>query len=270
MAEPLCKVCEEPLLVPVEDSDDEGQGQAGPSSSSSSRANTVPDDLEFPCGCHYHWQCALDQSSHIALHLTCPSCDAHLVSNNAGPSVTNPVFHTSQNPAAVLCRYSSDGGVEESYNILPVLTEEAFLESHPTERRHRAFLTMCGEGDVLGTVDLLKDAAADGDDVRTIVLYRDALAGGKSALQIALEKNHEEVVWLLLYLASPRMPTEAFPDEAIAAAMSMEVDRMPADSGAAVDITELRDDEGRSALEYARALAPTWDRLVHAGVLGSH
>lgn len=262
MAETLCKVCEEPLLVPVEDSDDEGQ--PGPSSST---ANTVPDDLEFPCGCHYHWQCVLDQSSHIAIHLTCPSCDAHLVSNNAGPSVTNPIFHTSQNPTAILCRYSSDGGVEENYNILPVLTEEAYLENHPAERRSRAFLTMCAEGDVLGAVDLLKDAASEGDDVKNIVLYRDTLAGGKSALQIALEKTQEEAVWLLLYLASPRMPTEAFPDEALAAAMSMDVDRMPA--GGAQDITELRDDEGHSALDYARAMAPTWDHLVHAGVLGS-
>lgn len=256
MAEPLCKVCADPLRVPISEDDEPGP--------SSSTANTIPDDLLFPCGCHYHWQCALDQAAHIATHLTCPSCDAHLFTNTPGPSVTNPVFHTSQATPSVSCRYESDGGVEENYDILPVLTEEAFLETHPDERRNRAFLTICGEGDVLGAVELLKDAASEGDDVRAIVLYRDSLAKGKSALQIALEKQQEEVVWLLLYLGSPRLPTQAFPDEAIAAAQSLGVDRMPPGGE---DIVCLKDDEGRSAEDYASALAPVWDPLVQAGVL---
>lgn len=262
MAEPLCKVCDEPLAVPVSDDDEPGP------SSSTSTANTIPDDLLFPCGCHYHWQCALDQATHIATHLTCPSCDAHLVTNAPGqPSVTNPIFHTSHATPTIPCRYESDGGVEPAYDILPILTEEAYLESRPTERRSRAFLTMIGEGDVLGAVELLQDAAAaDGADaVRDVVLYRDTLAAGKTALQIALERRQEEAVWLLLYLASPRLPTEAFPEEAIAAAASMGVDRMPAGRGE--DIVAVRDAEGRSAEEYARALAPVWDRLVGAGVL---
>ncbi|CAN8106392.1 unnamed protein product [Discula destructiva] len=266
MTEPLCKVCDEPLAVPVSDDDEPGP--------SSSTANTIPDDLLFPCGCHYHWQCALDQATHVATHLTCPSCDAHLVTNTPGPSVTNPIFHTPQPTPAIPCRYESDGGVEPAYDILPVLTEEAYLETHPAERRPRAFLTLCGEGDVLGAVELLQDAATDEQDggpdaVRAIVLSRDALAGGRSALQIALERRQESAVWLLLYLASPRMPTEAFPDEAIAAAMGMGVDRMPAGGagGAEEDIVSLRDAEGRSAEDYARAMAPVWDRLVDAGVL---
>jgi hypothetical protein len=48
----LCKVCEETLVLrldPEEDVDDEAG--AGPSTSDSS----VPDDLELPCGCHFHW-----------------------------------------------------------------------------------------------------------------------------------------------------------------------------------------------------------------------
>ncbi|KAF3761137.1 hypothetical protein M406DRAFT_358490 [Cryphonectria parasitica EP155] len=267
MPEPTCKICNEPLLVPVEtdSDDDDGCGQPGPSTSSLT-AETVPDDLEFPCGCHFHWQCALDESRHIAFHLTCPSCGAHLVSNAPGPSVTNPVFHISQAPVAILCQYTSDGGVEENHDILPVLTEEAYLASHPGERRPRAFLTMCGEGDVLGAVDLLKDAASEGDDVKAIVLYRDALQRNRSALQIALEKSQEEAVWLLLYLGSPRLPDEAFPEEALVAARSMGVDRMPAGHGGE-DITAVKDEEGRSAEDYARAMAPLWDRLVNAGVL---
>lgn len=263
MADPaaICKVCNESVLVPVSDSDDEGT--AGPSSAAAA-SDTIPDDLRFPCGCHYHWQCALDQASHIAVHLTCPSCDAYLPTNRSGPSVTNPVFHTNQQSPSISCRYASDGGVEEDYDILPVLTEEAYLESHPTERRSRAFLTLCGEGDVPSAVELLRDAAEDGDDVRAVVLYRDALASGRTALQLALERGHEDAVWLLLYLASPRMPTEAFPEEALAAASSLGVDRMPP---GAEDIISVRDDQGRSAEDYARAMAPLWDRLVDAGVL---
>lgn len=255
----ICKVCDEPLLVPLDDEEDDG-----PSGASSSAPQTVPDDLQLPCGCHYHWQCCLDQASHIALNLTCPSCDAHLVANTSGPSVTNPVFHTSQAQPSIVCRYESDGGVEENYNILPTLTEEAYLESHPEERRSRAFLTMCGEGDVLGAVELLKDAAAEGEDVRAIVLYRDSLANGKSALHLAIEKGQEETVWLLLYLGSPKLPIESFPHEALNAALSMGVDRMP--SGGE-DIASLRDEGGASAEDYAREMAPQWDRLVSAGVL---
>lgn len=51
----LCKVCEESLVLrldPDEDVDDEaGASSAGPSTVSES----VPDDLELPCGCHFHW-----------------------------------------------------------------------------------------------------------------------------------------------------------------------------------------------------------------------
>jgi hypothetical protein len=49
----LCKACQETLVLrldPEEDVDDEA-GAAGPSTSDSS----VPDDLELPCGCHFHW-----------------------------------------------------------------------------------------------------------------------------------------------------------------------------------------------------------------------
>lgn len=251
-----CKVCDEPLLVPVDDEDDEGP--------SSSTPQTVPDDLQLPCGCHYHWQCCLDQASHIALNLTCPSCDAHLVSNTTGPSVTNPVYHISQNQPAIVCRYESDGGVEENYNILPTLTEEAYLESHPGERRSRAFLTMCGEGDVLGAVELLRDAASDGEDVRAIVLYQDSLGNGRSALHMAIEKSQEEAVWLLLYLASPKVSLDSFPQEALTAAQSLGLDRM---SPSGTDIVSLRDEAGASAEDYAKEMPGTWNRLVLAGVL---
>lgn len=246
---PLCKVCEDPLVTQVDD------GEA-----------PVQDDLELPCGCHYHWQCLLDQAAHIALTLTCPSCDKYLPSNEPGPSVTNPVFHTPQHQTTIRTRYASEDGVEEDYDILPTLTEEAYLESHPDERRPRAFHTMCGEGDVLGAVELLSDAAAEGENVAAILLYRDSLARGRTALHVALEKGQEDAVWLLLFLGSPRLSLDNFPQQALDAAQGMGLDRMP-DRGAGEDVRAARDDDGRTPEDYARALPNLWDRLVNAGVL---
>lgn len=247
---PLCKVCEDPLVTQVDDDQP-----------------PVQDDLELPCGCHYHWQCLLDQAGHIALALTCPSCEKYLPSNEAGrPSVTNPVFHTSQQQASIRTRYASENGVEEDYDVLPALTEEAYLESHPGEARPRAFHTMCGEGDVLGAVELLSDAAAEGEDVPAVLAYRDPLARGRTALHLALEKGQEDAVWLLLFLGSPRLPLDSFPQEALDAARSMGLDRMP-DRGAGGDLRAARDDDGRTPEDYARALPNLWERLVNAGVL---
>lgn len=246
---PICKVCTDPLLTPAEDDEP-----------------SVPDDLTLPCGCHYHWQCLLDQASHIALSLTCPSCDAYLPVNRAGPSATNPIFPEPQDQTRILTRYASEAGVEEDHDILPTLTEEAYLESHPDERRTRAFQTLCGEGDVLGAVELLSDAASEGDDVRAIMLYRDPLSRprGKTALHCAVEKGQEEALWLLLYLGSPGLSLDSFPQQALAAAQSMGLDRMPAGGE---DVRAARDEEGRTPEDYARLLSPLWDRLLGAGVL---
>ena len=41
-----CKACDEPLILRVDDDEDEG---------ATNEAQTVPDDLELGCGCHFHW-----------------------------------------------------------------------------------------------------------------------------------------------------------------------------------------------------------------------
>lgn len=47
-----CASCEQPLVVEI-DADTEFDNNApGPSASSPA---TVPDDLQTPCGCHFHW-----------------------------------------------------------------------------------------------------------------------------------------------------------------------------------------------------------------------
>jgi hypothetical protein len=44
-----CKACEEPLVLRLgEDDEDRNEGGAA-------AEETVPDDLELPCGCHFHW-----------------------------------------------------------------------------------------------------------------------------------------------------------------------------------------------------------------------
>lgn len=44
-----CAACEEPLLVLV-DSDSEAED-----SKNAARPETVPDDVELTCACHFHW-----------------------------------------------------------------------------------------------------------------------------------------------------------------------------------------------------------------------
>ncbi|KAI1341390.1 hypothetical protein F5Y15DRAFT_355185 [Xylariaceae sp. FL0016] len=257
MAESKCKVCDEPLFFEVEDEEQaEDQG------------SRVPDDLELPCGCHFHWQCLLDQSSSISISLQCPSCDSQLAQNTAGPSSTNAFRHVSSN-VAINARYSNEGGVEENFNILPAVTEEAYLESQPAARKARAFHLMCAEGDVSGVVDLLRDAEQpDGDEPRwepaQILRYRDPLNSSKSALHLAIEKGQEEVVWLLLWTASS-LRTEAFPLAATQVAQQQSLSRpgtSPAD-----DIRALKDDEGRTAEMQAAQMGDNWQVLLRAGVL---
>ncbi|GJC85304.1 hypothetical protein ColLi_08142 [Colletotrichum liriopes] len=216
----VCKACEEPLVIVLEpESDDEGQTVDDP--------QNVPDDLELPCGCHFHWQCLLDQSQAIAISLNCPSCQKYLPSNAQGPSVTNPFLHAPSG-AAILTRY----------------------------------------GDVQGVVDLLQDAneelAGDVAQLGQLIRYQDPLAGGKSALHLALEKDQEEVVWLLLWIASP-VPTDVFPVSARQAAEALQIVRLTNDN--AEDIRALRTEAGQTAEDIARSKPARWGALVDAGIL---
>lgn len=47
----VCKVCEEPLVLRLDP--DEDEDEAGPSGTGV--LETVPDDVELRCGCHFHW-----------------------------------------------------------------------------------------------------------------------------------------------------------------------------------------------------------------------
>lgn len=49
----FCAACQEPLLVLVE-SDSENEG-----SKNTAVPESVPDDVELNCGCHFHWYACL-------------------------------------------------------------------------------------------------------------------------------------------------------------------------------------------------------------------
>ncbi|KAL7623246.1 hypothetical protein AAE478_006927 [Parahypoxylon ruwenzoriense] len=251
-----CRVCQEPLVLEVDGDDDEDEPQ------------TVLDDLEVSCGCHFHWQCLLDQASELAISLKCPSCGKELATNMAGPSVANP-FLSSSSGAAILTRYTNEGGVQENYDILPTITEEAYLEANPEARPARAYHVMCSEGDVDGIVELLRDTEqAESDEpmmnVEQLVRYQDPLGDSKSGLHLAVENGQEGVIWLLLWIASP-LHTDAFPEPAMQVAQAMGIQRpniLTLD-----DIRALRDNQDRTAEAVAGQMGGAWTTILGSGVL---
>ncbi|CAM1500865.1 Fc.00g100270.m01.CDS01 [Cosmosporella sp. VM-42] len=253
----LCKVCDEPLVLRL----DPDENEAGPSGSNATE--TVPDDLELRCGCHFHWQCLLDESSEVAISLKCPNCKSYLPVNQDGPSSTN-VFLPTPAGSAILARYVNEGGVQENLDILPSITEEAYLETHPEARPARALHVMCSEGDVGGIVELLRDASDEIEDLGSFICYQDPLAEMKSGLHLAIEKMQEETVWLLLWLSST-VPSEEFPGPARQAAESMGVGRLHvAPEG---DIRGLQDAQGRRAKDIAQQLQGPWSAMLERGIL---
>jgi hypothetical protein len=168
---------------------------------------------------------------------------------------------TSQQPR-ILVRYHNEGGIQTGLDIFPLVREEAYLEVNPAARPARAFLTMCGEGDVNGIVDLLRAIEEDPDeeDMSTAELlrYQDPLDGMKTGLHIAVEKLQQEVVWLLLWLASG-LPTESFPDDVLRATLGIGSGRRTAQGP---DIRNLRDEQNQTARDIASTMGDTWSELI--------
>ncbi|UNI15602.1 hypothetical protein JDV02_002122 [Purpureocillium takamizusanense] len=205
----------------------------------------------------------MDEASSIALSLKCPSCEAYLPVNNAGPSASNQ-FMEAASGAPILARYSNEGGVQENLDILPSLTEEAYIQNNPEARPARALHVMCAEGDVAGIVELLRDVHDEVSDVGSLVRYQDPLAEMKTGLHLAVSNRQEEAVWLLLWLSSP-MPSQSFPPPARQVAESMGLGRLNVQPDA--DIRALRDAQGRTAEDVAQDDPETWRILLEAGAL---
>ncbi|KAI1092564.1 hypothetical protein F5B19DRAFT_194982 [Rostrohypoxylon terebratum] len=254
-----CKVCEQPLVLEVEDDDDEQE--------------FVPDDLEIVCGCHFHWQCLMDQAAELAKSLKCPSCDAEIATHTAGPSASNP--HVQAVPgAAILARYTNEGGIQENYDILPEVAEEAYVGANPEVLPARAFHVMCSAGDINNIIEVLRDAErtraeqTEGYEralsAAQIIRYQDSLEDSKSGLHLAIEKEQEEVVWLLLWMAST-LSTESFPELVVQAAQTMGIERPSVLKSE--DIRTLKDNQGRTAEVVAAQMGGFWTALLQSGAL---
>jgi hypothetical protein len=257
------------------DAEDTSFGDEGPS-------QTVPDDLLLPCGCHFHWQCLLDQAASITSSLCCPSCASYLPSSNPSSSSSSTAPTTTN--TSILAHYTNEGGAQPDLDLLPILQEESYLSSHPEARPARAFHALAAEGDVQGLVALLADVDDNDDNgegwedeegeeegqiprmsAAYLLTWQDPLNGGRSALHVALEARQEEVVWLLLWLGSG-VETEEFPAPVVQVAEGMGLPRGAVAPGK--DVRFVRDEKGRLPGDVCLELGGNWGRMVELGLFG--
>lgn len=209
--------------------------------------------------------CLLDESLVIASSLECPTCKKPLATTASGPSASGSAAPPPG--PAILTQYRNEGGLQSNLDILPNITEEAYLIGHPETRPARAFQVMCAEGDVNGMVELLADVDSSDDEgtgAASVLRYQDPLSNMRSGLHLAVQREQTEVALFLLWLRSS-LPSEAFPEDARQSAHSLGVGRMPTDSSG--DIRALKDGDGLTAGDYARHLGGAWQEFLGAGLL---
>jgi hypothetical protein len=272
----VCAQCSKPLVVEVDadsDSDSDNNQQAASSSSHkpNDRTKTVPDDVRLSCNDHFHWECLL---SAYEIH-RCPSCSRDITSSPSGPSAE---YNT-----RILVDLTNEGGYQEQIDIFPVLQEESYLRAYPEERKCRAFLEFCREGDYRAIVDLLNSCSddnnndeddamevdddddddddeeepADNKSAAEILRYQDPLHNSQSGLHAAVANGHREVAWLLLLVASD-YPELEIPALVFQEAASLGIMREPifdeAERAKFPDIRSLKDGAGRTAEDIAREM----------------
>lgn len=276
----VCVACQNPLTLYIEPGEEDEDETLG-GSASANTGSYVDDDVQLQCGCHFHWsvhlvllnwrvispvlrlrshrQCLLDSYSMSE----CPSCGRNLITT------------TPSGEQQLSCNLNNEGGLQERLDILPILTEESYLKAYPEERRCRAFLEFCGEGDVEAIVDLLNDGDDDGEenDEDTgqgsgqsidVLRYQDQLGSMGSGLHVAVQNQRMEVVWLLLLLAST-LKTDQFPASVLQAAQSFELQR-EIQTGKA-DIRSLKDSQGMTAEQRAAGIGGLWTEWLQSGRL---
>lgn len=271
----VCAKCEKPLEVQIEpDSEDEGQGEdtamsgGVPSEAHSLSQTTVPDDVQLSCGDHLHWECLLDTYELDK----CPQCSRDITSSPAAASSSA----TSADPQ-ILVDLNNEGGLQRQIDIFPILKEESYLRAYPEERKCRAFLEFCREGDHRAIADLLKSCNEndDNDDedmeddgptksADDVLRYQDPIGDSQSGLHAAAANGHREVAWLLLLLASNYSELE-FPALVFQEAAALGVMREEQDGK--VDIRSLKDAHGRTAEDVARETGVVWNGWIGNGRL---
>jgi hypothetical protein len=253
-----CVACGDPLLVNLDPSSDDDEEMGG-SSSMAPSASTVPDDCApKSCNCHFHWDCLLSSFQSTS----CPSCSTEL-------ATTGP-----HGLPQILCDLNNEGGLQIDHDVLPALKEESYLAAHPDERKARAFLEFCRNGDVPEIVEMLRDDDEDEDDededkqwdIQEVLRYTDTLNNGYSGLHYAVLAQHQDVAWLLLLLAS-NLDMGHFPGEVMQEAADLGVARL--NSAGKQDIRTILDAAGRSPEHLAVEIGGPWARWLGQGLLSA-
>lgn len=203
-------------------------------------------------------QCLLD-----AYEITrCPNCSGNILDHNP------------TGEEQILCKINNEGGLQEGFDILPVLKEESYLKAFPEERKARAFLEFCADGDVGAILDLVK--SGDDEDFRNngdgegatksidVLRYQDPLSSLDSCLHVAIRNGQEDVAWLLLLLASSLEP-HRFPSDVTQAAKTLGAVRES--QMGKVDIRVLENEEHLTAEELARKLGGRWEAWIERQIL---
>jgi hypothetical protein len=295
----VCASCHQPLIIQVDLSDDDDVDMGSSSSAAAAQSESVPDDVHLNCGCHFHWYAGPTRSlkrPHIATNpnmkppstqkksadlcgtkrqclleayniAECPNCSRSLLSE------------IPTGGQQILCTLHNEGGVQENLDILPLLTEESYLKAYPEDRRARAFLEFCNQGDVQAIVDMLQDDEDEDDEEdddeemeqaagREIDLlrYQDPIGDMQSGLHCAVSNGQTDVAWLLLYLASP-LDLAEFPPQLLQVAEGMEISRNEEEVQSKPDIRSLRDADGKSAEDIAREKGGVWQDWIGRGRL---
>lgn len=264
-----CAKCNQPLEVQIGPDDDSDLEMSA--SEPGDVTETFPDDVKLPCGCHFHWECLLD-SYELA---KCPNCSRDIVSSPATGSSSASVQQK------IIVDLNNEGGMQEQIDIFPILKEESYLRAYPEERKCRAFLEFCREGDHRAIVDLLKscneqpegedidvdemnDVAAASKTPDEVLRYQDPIGEMDSGLHAAAANGHREVAWLLLLLAS-QLPELEIPALVFQEAATLGIMREEQDGK--VDIRSLRDSHGRTAEDVAKEVGVIWHGWIGNGRL---
>ncbi len=202
-------------------------------------------------------QCLLDSYSMSE----CPNCGRTLITI------------TTTGEQQLLCNLKNEGGLQEGLDMLPILTEETYLKAFPEERKCRAFLEFCGEGDVEAIIDLLNDGDdGEGDEEVPsqgvghsidVLRYQDQIGSMGSGLHVAVQNQKTEVAWLLLFLASA-LEVDQFP-AAVRAAQNLGIQRE--DQSGKADIRSLKDSHGMTAEQRAAGIGGAWTEWLQSGRL---
>ncbi|KAF2711579.1 hypothetical protein K504DRAFT_402732 [Pleomassaria siparia CBS 279.74] len=251
-----CVSCKQPLVIELEPDEDEDVQMGGSSSGKAPAAapETVPDDVQLTCGCHFHWDCLLE-----AYEITqCPNCGQNLATQS------------SNGTQQLLCNLHNEGGLQENLDILPLLGEESYLKAYPEERKCRAFLEFCREGDVKAVIGLLQDDDEEDEEDEDmqdgepqgrkigpdeLLRYQDPIGDMQSGLHAAVQAGSREVAWLLLLLAS-NLDLLEFPALVFQEAESLGI--MRGITEGKTDIRSLRDADGKSAEDLAKEIGGVW------------